>query len=361
MTLQRRARLVEQLACRVAQAQPRLALGAARALPRGPGTGKTWMIKQTLFLLAERLGRRRDAGDGVRLVPVIVFVQRVVRLLRELGDDPTALLPDPERHDALVHLARVRREQGRATMLLLAYELRALVILVDGVDEAAGMRDIVEAFVHYELVPSGNRLVVTSRPEGVDMEDYKTRFVVMNLLELSQEQQRNVIQMQLQGNSFFEHLVNIAECRKDLDEAYKEAFRTETLRTRWSTLRSRTVERQAADDSVKEADARGQGPPPRERRRRADQARRQERRRPQAAGDGGVAAKQRPVVSRDGAAKGAASQRSGGRAETRQLELAHGAPPASLDNHEDLQAWLEQRHPDLQGGCSRASSTRSTR
>ena len=108
------------------------------------------------------------------------------------------------------------------TMLLLAYDMRALVILLDGVDEAAGMRDLVEAFVHYELVTSGNRLVVTSRPEGVDMEDYKRTFVVMNLLELSQEQQRNVIQMQLQGNAFFEHLVNIGECRKELDAKYKE-------------------------------------------------------------------------------------------------------------------------------------------
>jgi hypothetical protein len=57
-------------------------------------------------------------------------------------------------------------------MLLQAYEMRAVVILLDGVDEAAGLRDIVEAFVHYELVPSGNRLVVTSRPEGVDPGDY---------------------------------------------------------------------------------------------------------------------------------------------------------------------------------------------
>jgi hypothetical protein len=64
----------------------------------------------------------------------------------------------------------------------------------------------------------------------VDLEDYKSRFVVMNLLELSQEQQRNVIQMQLQGNLFFEHLVNIAECRKDLDSQYKEMFRADAVR-----------------------------------------------------------------------------------------------------------------------------------
>ena len=71
---------------------------------------------------------------------------------------------------------------------------------------------------------------------GVDLEDYKSRFVVMNLLELSQEQQRNVIQMQLQGNLFFEHLVNIAECRKDLDSQYKEVFRADAVRDEIETI-----------------------------------------------------------------------------------------------------------------------------
>ena len=71
---------------------------------------------------------------------------------------------------------------------------------------------------------------------GVDLEDYKSRFVVMNLLELSQEQQRNVIQMQLQGNLFFEHLVNIAECRKDLDSQYKEMFRADAVRDELETI-----------------------------------------------------------------------------------------------------------------------------
>ena len=37
------------------------------------------------------------------------------------------------------------------------------------------------------------------------MEAYKTNFQVMNLLQLSEQQQRNVIQMQLAGNAFFEH------------------------------------------------------------------------------------------------------------------------------------------------------------
>ena len=169
-------------------------------------------------------------SEGIPLVPIIVFVQRIVRLLRELGDDPSALLQDPKGLMRWYIDNQFADKKEERTMLMMAFEMRACVVLVDGVDEAAGMRDIVEAFVHFELVTSGNRLVVTSRPEGVDLDDYKPRFVVMNLLELSQEQQRNVIQMQLQGNAFFEHLVNIAECRKDLDERYRETFRSEGLR-----------------------------------------------------------------------------------------------------------------------------------
>ncbi|KOO22422.1 putative leucine rich repeat protein [Chrysochromulina tobinii] len=177
------------------------------------------------WVMAEEYGVYNDGWQG------LASLERIVRLLRELGDDPSALLQDPKGLMRWYIDNQFADRKEERTMLMLAYEMRAVAILVDGVDEAAGMRDIVEAFVHFELVTGGNRLVVTSRPEGVDLDDYKSRFVVMNLLELSQEQQRNVIQMQLQGNDFFEHLVNIAECRKDLDERYNELFRSEALRT----------------------------------------------------------------------------------------------------------------------------------
>ena len=55
---------------------------------------------------------------------------------------------------------------GERELLLQALEMRSLIVLLDGVDEAAGHRAAVEDFVLGELVPSGNRLVVTSRPEG---------------------------------------------------------------------------------------------------------------------------------------------------------------------------------------------------
>jgi hypothetical protein len=56
----------------------------------GPGTGKTWLVKQALYTLASRLvgeAKRETGTEGVRLVPVVVYVQRIVRLLREAGED----------------------------------------------------------------------------------------------------------------------------------------------------------------------------------------------------------------------------------------------------------------------------------
>ncbi|KOO32568.1 hypothetical protein Ctob_010543 [Chrysochromulina tobinii] len=195
----------------------------------GPGTGKTWLVTQCLFLLVDALPGE-NAGKGIRSVPVIVFVQRIVRLLREHGDDPTSLFQDPEGLLRWYTGNEFVDRKEEKSLLLLAYEMRACVILVDGVDEAAGLRQVIEAFVHYELVTSGCRVVIPSRPEGVDLDDYMARFAIMNLLELSQVQPRTVFKMQLQGNIFFGHLVNIGECREYLDDKFPELFRSGALR-----------------------------------------------------------------------------------------------------------------------------------
>ena len=91
--------------------------------------------------------------------------------------------------------------------------------------------------------------LLTDERTGVDLEDYKQNFVIMNLLELSQEQQRKVIEMQLQGNRFFEHLVNLAESRKDMDTRYRQAFPQEAV----------TLELEALQDSIIDADPSGEG------------------------------------------------------------------------------------------------------
>jgi hypothetical protein len=44
----------------------------------------------------------------------------------------------------------------------------------------------------------------------------------MNLCSLTNEQQRRVINIQMEGNVFFDHLLSLGEVRKRLDDAYKK-------------------------------------------------------------------------------------------------------------------------------------------
>ena len=179
----------------------------------GPGTGKTWMTKQAVFTLADKL--KFNAGPGIRLVPIVVYVQRIVFLIRE-GHAGGLLQLYIEACFA------GKKMEGWRKMLIQAYEMRALIVLIDGVDEAAGLRDEIETFVHNELVPSGNRVLVTSRPEGVTTARYMGRFVIMNLNELTNEQQRRVINIQMDGSQFFDHLLSLGEVRTWLDDAYNK-------------------------------------------------------------------------------------------------------------------------------------------
>ena len=209
---------------------PNRSMGSHSAQPvlvrAGPGTGKTWMTKQAVFTLGDSLRVASGAKDGVRLLPMVVYVQRIVYLLRENSNgESTHLL---SRYIGSVYSGR--KYDSWREMLMQAYEMRALIVLLDGVDEAAGLKDDIEAFVHKELVPSGVRVLVTSRPEGVSVSVYAARFVVMNLCELTNEQQRRVINVQMQGSQFFDHLLSLGEARKGLDDAFlklKESTRIE--------------------------------------------------------------------------------------------------------------------------------------
>ena len=117
-------------------------------------------------------------------------------------------------------------------MLAQALQMRMLVVVLDGIiDEAAGRREAVSRFVREVLVPEGFRVVCTSRPEGVNLDNFMSRFVVFDLKPLSEEQQREAIQNQLQGfqtgKAFSDHLTAFAAIRKGHDEVYGRIFSDE--------------------------------------------------------------------------------------------------------------------------------------
>ena len=76
---------VKNLVKVLVEGSPDRTFGTHHAMPclvvAGPGAGKTWMLKQLTHLVASSL----HASDepGIRLIPIVVFVQRIVRLLRD--------------------------------------------------------------------------------------------------------------------------------------------------------------------------------------------------------------------------------------------------------------------------------------
>jgi len=202
------------------------------------------MVKQAAYKLAKRLGAadcdkcrgkvfsenkpKPCEHGGMRLVPLVVYVQRIVRLVREQGEESAIIAHLLKTRTWLLWYIERNFEGAERRMLVQAHQMRALVILIDGVDEAAGMKEAIEEFVHKEVAVSGNRLVVTSRPEGVRLELYEDRFIVINLLQLTDEQQRKVINSQMKGNVFFDHLISLSVIRKGQDEIYEQTFPPET-------------------------------------------------------------------------------------------------------------------------------------
>ena len=186
----------------------------------GPGTGKTWMSKQAAYMLADQLGETAegDVHKGVRMVPVIMYVQQIVYVLRDTD------VPSVE--ELLEVYLRKMYSAWHVAVLMQAYDLRSMIMILDGVDEAAGMRQYIEDFVLRVLVPSGNRILITSRREGIaDLTPYiDLQFTVLDLKELSNEQQRSVIRAQMDGNEFFDHVLALGEMRRSIDGVWDSCF-----------------------------------------------------------------------------------------------------------------------------------------
>ena len=160
-----------------------------------PGTGKTWSAVQLTHALAQRCRQQAASDAGAPLVPVLVFVQRVSRMLE--GSDPAKPL---DTRTLLQYLAIEHADHDEwLSVLTMALEMRTLVLVLDGIDEAAERRKTISSFVCDVLAPAGVRLVCTSRPEGVRLKDFAAHFVIFNLKPLSDEQQRQALRQQLAG------------------------------------------------------------------------------------------------------------------------------------------------------------------
>ena len=236
---------------------------AGGILIRAPaGTGKTWAIQQLAFLAAQRLLQAEVApadAPCVGIIPVTVYIQKFVRLpgLTALitsvstaapADQATAPV-DPEAQPAgtkaddqmeqpaaptggawteswwrrgvgAALFEYMAKEYGREAFesLLLQTPPDRLLVLLDGVDEAAGLRRDVTNFA-VSLARAGARVLVTSRPEGVDIFDFRD-FAILALNPLDDAMQLSLLQHQLADSPFCTHLMAFSKIRRDHDEIY---------------------------------------------------------------------------------------------------------------------------------------------
>lgn len=195
-------------------------------LRAGPGTGKTVSMHQLTRLIAKRLlaasgsspaGRTgashsavepaEQAGPGVGLVPMLISVQRLATYMKryrwELGGVDDLLRS---------YIGQEFCGDERA-VLLQAYQMRALVCAIDGVDEAAALKSRIEDLVVDKLAPFGVRTIVSSRPEGVRLERYKS-WVVMDLKPLSDAQQQVAIAGQIKNSNLYTSLSALSKLRR---------------------------------------------------------------------------------------------------------------------------------------------------
>ena len=101
-----------------------------------------------------------------------------------------------------------------------AHSLRALIPCIDGIDEGADLKEVIETYLVEKLAPMGTRTVLTSRPEGVRLSMYQEEFVIMNLKPLTMEQQNSLISLQIGDNEFFKQLSATVNIQRTHDAIY---------------------------------------------------------------------------------------------------------------------------------------------
>lgn len=215
----------------------------------GPGTGKTWSMQQLLFLLAQELSISRTEIQ-LQLVPLLIPIQKLARMLRQHAANSKE---GPPSNLVLFYIQAEFPSGDTRSMLEQAFEMRSLIVMLDGIDEAASMKLAVEDYVTKTLVPMGVPLLVTSRPEGIRKRLYSRDFVIMNLKPLSQDQQHKIIEKQLQQNEFFKHLMALSAARKDQEEIFNSNFSPENLQELQSLL-AKEPAAESAPSSMSETD-----------------------------------------------------------------------------------------------------------
>ena len=185
------------------------------------------MMLQVAHFLSEFCTKR--SSTSMSFVPVLFSVQRVARLYRLNfpKDGGNEIKTQTEALRLLETMLRWEYEEPIVAALLRCFDSRTLVVLLDGLDEASSLSKVFES-LGQQLLKSGNRVMMTSRPEGVQSEeDYNDQrgWIILDLPELDEMQQYKIAKHQIDtlDGPFFQNFLEFQRCRKLLDDAWSRA------------------------------------------------------------------------------------------------------------------------------------------
>ena len=186
---------------------------------------------ETLSTLTEKgdgEGQGTELASASTCVPLLIPVQDLAFIMRKLqkeGNSEKALLA------SFVELyieKKFKDYPGFVDMLVCAFRRKVMIIIIDGVDEAAELKEKVERYILDQLSAQGSTVLVTSRPAPIKdtLHLYKDRFSIMELEKLKDDQRRKAIKQQIgEGEElkFFTNLFAFMESKNTMDKLYYES------------------------------------------------------------------------------------------------------------------------------------------
>ena len=182
------------------------------------GSGKTWACQQMRHAIAKCVLLKKNY-TGLE-VPLLVPVQQLIALVEQKEGFQNLL----RRYIHNLTDRQIGVDSKVTDMLLTAVNLRSIILIIDGIDEAGELSNAMERFVMKDLILNGYTVIATARPEGLQIKTlpfYEVGISTLDLLPLTTQQQRQLIGNQTGHRWLIESLHGASEAATLLEKAWR--------------------------------------------------------------------------------------------------------------------------------------------
>jgi hypothetical protein len=103
---------------------------------------------------------------------------------------------------------KYKNNAGLCRLMMQSLTERSALLMIDGMDECGGARTQIEDFIKSELLEKGHRVIITSRPTGINTKIYG-QCQIVNLQPLNFEQQTEMVRSRIPNALAAQKLLNV--------------------------------------------------------------------------------------------------------------------------------------------------------